>query len=45
MAYTYLASAFVGLAITRFRHRGTKTADTTSHDGASDRPSRDSVAR
>jgi CDP-diacylglycerol--serine O-phosphatidyltransferase len=45
MAYTYLASAFFGLAITRFRHRGTKAADTTSHDGTPDLPARDTAAR
>src|SRR5947207_2851159 len=30
MAYSYLASAFVGLAITRFRHRGGRGAATES---------------
>jgi hypothetical protein len=28
-SYTYLASAFIGLAITRFRHRGSHTAAAT----------------
>jgi CDP-diacylglycerol---serine O-phosphatidyltransferase len=37
MAYTYLASAFIGMAITRFKHRGGRGADE-----ASSQPSQDS---
>jgi hypothetical protein len=41
MAYTYLASAFIGIAITRFKHRGGRL----SADEAPPKPAaRDSVA-
>jgi hypothetical protein len=43
MAYSYLASAFIGLAIARFRHRGRVTAASAGSEPASDR--RDSAAR
>ena len=42
MAYTYLASAFIGMAVTRFRHRGGRTAQ--DHDDSSSAPTRDSAA-
>jgi CDP-diacylglycerol---serine O-phosphatidyltransferase len=42
VAYVYLASGIVGLAITRFKHRGTAPAATVQHPDA-DR--RDSAAR
>ena len=42
MAYTYLASAFIGMAITRIRKRGDRTSDEGQRDGAV--PSRDSAA-
>src|SRR5690242_20113302 len=32
MAYTYLASAFVGIGITRFKHRGGRSAADEAHD-------------
>lgn len=31
MAYTYLASAFIGMAVTRFRHRGQPSAAAAQH--------------
>jgi CDP-diacylglycerol---serine O-phosphatidyltransferase len=40
MAYTYLASAFIGIAVTRFKHRG-GTAETSADHSAP----RDSAAR
>ena len=44
MAYTYLASAFIGIAITRFRHRdGRPVADVAEQAPAS--PARDSAVR
>src|SRR5438876_2091684 len=43
MAYSYLASAFIGLAITRFRHRGRVPATGAESEPASDR--RHSAAR
>jgi CDP-diacylglycerol--serine O-phosphatidyltransferase len=45
LAYTYLASAFVGMALTRLRHRGGKRVDATSRDGPTSLPTRDSAAR
>jgi CDP-diacylglycerol--serine O-phosphatidyltransferase len=43
MAYSYLASAFIGLAITRFRHRGrVPFADAESHPSSDQR---DTAAR
>jgi CDP-diacylglycerol--serine O-phosphatidyltransferase len=43
MAYTYLASAFVGMAITRMRHRGDHGQQASPHTVPIDPPSRDSV--
>jgi CDP-diacylglycerol--serine O-phosphatidyltransferase len=43
IAYSYLASAFVGLAISRFRHRGSHAAATAAEPPA-DADRRDSVA-
>src|SRR5712692_7179907 len=43
MAYSYLASAFIGLAITRFRHRGRLPAADAESGPVSDR--RDTAAR
>lgn len=47
VAYTYLASAFIGLGITRFRHRGAHAAADVpaGHDRADDDRSRDAAAR
>jgi hypothetical protein len=47
MAYSYLASAFVGMALTRFRHRGGRgQLSETSPPAASSGPlARDSSAR
>ena len=42
MAYTYLLSAFIGLALTRLRHRGQAPAPTSGH--ASDVPRADDRA-
>ncbi len=44
MAYVYLASAFIGMAMTRFRHRGGRTPVDSSHVELQ-RQSRDSAAR
>jgi CDP-diacylglycerol---serine O-phosphatidyltransferase len=35
VAYTYLGSAFIGLAMTRFRHRRHPSGQTTAHDTGS----------
>ena len=43
MAYTYLASAFIGQAITRFQHRGSHVTATTAAPDETDRD-RDSAA-
>jgi CDP-diacylglycerol--serine O-phosphatidyltransferase len=43
MAYSYLASAFVGMAITRFKHRGGRGADTDANVPHAE--PRDSAAR
>jgi CDP-diacylglycerol--serine O-phosphatidyltransferase len=43
MAYTYLASAFIGMAITRFRQRGDRPAQERAQAGAAP-PRRDSAA-
>jgi hypothetical protein len=43
MAYSYLASAFVGMAITRFRHRGRLPAAGPESEPAAEH--RDSAAR
>ena len=40
MAYTYLASAFIEMAVFRFRHRGTRT-DSDGHD--QDKPERPAI--
>ena len=46
MAYTYLASAFIGLAVSRLRHRSGKGASGPGGDTAAPAlPSRDSAAR
>jgi CDP-diacylglycerol--serine O-phosphatidyltransferase len=34
LAYTYLASAFIGMAVTRFRHRGGRTVAPAGDDAA-----------
>jgi CDP-diacylglycerol--serine O-phosphatidyltransferase len=47
MAYSYLASAFVGMAITRFKHRGGRgqLPDSSQPATASEPPARDTAAR
>jgi CDP-diacylglycerol--serine O-phosphatidyltransferase len=46
MAYSYLASAFVGLAISRLRHRGSRNASGQGgHEDSPPVPLRDSAAR
>ncbi len=42
MAYTYLASAFIGMAVTRFRHRGGRAASDPGVAPAT--PTRDGIA-
>jgi CDP-diacylglycerol--serine O-phosphatidyltransferase len=44
MSYSYLASGFIGLAITRFRRRGSETAP-EQPAAREQRPTRDSAAR
>jgi CDP-diacylglycerol--serine O-phosphatidyltransferase len=45
MAYSYLASAFVGLALTRFRRRGGRgEADHPEHSGGATHPPRSTAA-
>jgi len=44
IAYVYLASAFVGLAISRFKHRGERGADSAAAVPAAS-IDRDSAAR
>jgi len=47
MAYSYLASAFVGMAITRFKHRGGRgqLSDGSQPATSSEPPARDTAAR
>jgi CDP-diacylglycerol--serine O-phosphatidyltransferase len=45
MAYLYLASAFVGMAINRMRHRGEQGQQPSPHTVQIDPPSRDSALR
>jgi CDP-diacylglycerol--serine O-phosphatidyltransferase len=47
MAYTYLASAFIGMAVTRFKHRGghAQAADVGPQAAPHEPPARDSAAR
>jgi len=45
IAYGYLASAFVGLAITRFKHRGERGGDSAASGVPADSIDRDSAAR
>jgi CDP-diacylglycerol--serine O-phosphatidyltransferase len=45
MAYSYLASAFIGIAITRFRHRGGRSAPDMIAAPAEPTAPRDSAAR
>jgi hypothetical protein len=46
MAYSYLASAFVGMTVARFRHRGgAATPARPDVAPADDRPTRDTAAR
>jgi CDP-diacylglycerol--serine O-phosphatidyltransferase len=47
MAYSYLASAFVGMAITRFKYRGGRgqVSDSSLPVSTSEPPARDSAAR
>ena len=45
MAYSYLASAFVGMAISRMRHRGDQGQQPSPHAVQIDPPSRDSALR
>jgi CDP-diacylglycerol--serine O-phosphatidyltransferase len=40
LAYTYLGSAFIGLAISRFRHRGTRPTTEAPASGQRDTPTR-----
>ena len=46
LAYTYLASAFIGMAITRIKHRGGRgqTSDASRSAPSTEPPARDSVA-
>jgi len=46
LAYSYLASAFIGMAVTRFKHRGGRgsgDSDKGTASGKTDLPSRDSL--
>jgi CDP-diacylglycerol--serine O-phosphatidyltransferase len=45
MAYSYLASAFVGLAVSRFRRRDGRVAAETEHQAAADAPPRSTLAK
>jgi CDP-diacylglycerol--serine O-phosphatidyltransferase len=45
MAYSYLASAFIGMAVTRIRHRGGRSAAATPPPAASGKPASDTVIR
>ena len=46
VAYSYLASAFVGMAVARFRHRRGRDASAPhAHPGADHLPTRDSALR
>jgi len=45
LAYSYLASAFVGLAASRFRRRGGRVAPDTSRDHAADTTPRSTLAK
>src|SRR5262245_66436090 len=45
IAYFYLASAFVGLAITRFKHRGGRGGDSAAAAVPAEPIDRDSAAR
>jgi len=45
MAYSYLASAFVGMAVSRMRHRGDQGKQPSPHTVQIDPPSRDSALR
>ncbi len=45
MAYSYLASAFVGMAITRFKHRGGRGLETLAAAAPAESIDRDSAAR
>ena len=45
MAYAYLASGFIGLAITRFKHRDGRGVAADTHPSSTSQPSpRDSAA-
>jgi CDP-diacylglycerol--serine O-phosphatidyltransferase len=44
LAYSYLASAFIGLAITRIRHRGDRPGHDKPHAVPIDPPARDATA-
>jgi phosphatidylserine synthase len=44
MAYSYLASAFIGMAITRFKHRGGREPETLA-PAAAESIDRDSAVR
>jgi hypothetical protein len=45
VAYSYLASAFVGMAITRFKHRGGQPAEAVEQPPSMEPLGRDSAAR
>jgi CDP-diacylglycerol---serine O-phosphatidyltransferase len=45
MAYSYLASAFIGMAITRFRHRGGRGPETVAAPAPAESIDRDSAVR
>jgi len=45
MAYSYLASAFIGMAITRFRHRGDRVDEALTAPAAAASTDRDSAVR
>lgn len=45
LAYTYLVSAFIGLAMTRFRHRGGRTTDASPSAISTEPPARDTATR
>src|SRR5262245_30204136 len=45
LAYFYLASAFIGLAMTRWRHRGERSSEPSPHAVPIDPPARDGSIR
>ena len=45
MAYTYLASAFIGMAVTRFKHRGGRSVPAPPQASSTESPPLDTVVR